>query len=83
MAQLVVRDLESDVKARLKRRAVQHGRSLEAEVRDILRNAVKEDDRRGGGLGTRIAVRFARLHLREDELPELPRQTIEPPSPGE
>jgi hypothetical protein len=48
-----------------------------------LRNAVKEDDRRGGGLGTRIAVRFARLHLREDELPELPRQTIEPPSPGE
>lgn len=36
MAQLVVRDLADDVKERLKRRAKYHGRSLEAEVRDIL-----------------------------------------------
>jgi hypothetical protein len=40
MAQVIVRDLEEDVKARLKRRAAQHGRSMEEEVRDILRNAV-------------------------------------------
>lgn len=37
MAQLVVRDLEEDVKIRLKRRAARHGRSMEDEVRDILR----------------------------------------------
>lgn len=36
MAQLVVRNLPDDVKERLKRRANRHGRSLEAEVRDIL-----------------------------------------------
>ena len=80
MAQLVVRDLESDIKARLKRRAARHGRSLEAEVRDILRDAVKDDDAPGGGLGTRAASRFAELHLKEDELSELPRRTLEPTS---
>ena len=80
MAQLVVRDLESDIKARLKKRAARHGRSLEAEVRDILRDAVKDDDAPGGGLGTRAASRFAELHLKEDELSELPRRTLEPTS---
>jgi plasmid stability protein len=80
VAQLVVRDLESDIKARLKKRAARHGRSLEAEVRDILRDAVKDDDAPGGGLGTRAASRFAELHLKEDELSELPRRTLEPTS---
>jgi antitoxin FitA len=78
MAQLVVRNLESDIKARLKSRAARHGHSLEAEVRDILRDAVKDDGGQRGGLGTRIAARFARLRLKEDELSVLPRQTIKP-----
>ena len=38
MAQLVVRSVPDEVKERLKRRAKLHGRSLEAEVRDILAN---------------------------------------------
>ena len=42
MAQFIVRNLEDDVKARLKRRAAHHGRSMEEEVRHILRDAVKE-----------------------------------------
>lgn len=37
MAQLVVRNLDEDTKTRLKRRAEAHGRSLEGEVREILR----------------------------------------------
>lgn len=40
MAQLVVRDLDEEVKARLRRRAAEHGRSMEAEARDILTHAV-------------------------------------------
>jgi antitoxin FitA len=80
VAQLVVRDLEGDIKARLKKRAARHGRSLEAEVRDILRDAVKDDHAPDGGLGTRAASRFAGLHLKEDELSELPRQMLEPTS---
>ena len=40
MAQLVVRNLDDDVKVKLQQRAKQHGWSTEEEVREILRNAV-------------------------------------------
>ena len=70
MAQLVVRGVEEDVKARLRRRAKRNGRSMEEEVRHILRNAVKEDARDRRGLGTRIAARFAKIGLSAD-LPEV------------
>jgi antitoxin FitA len=59
MAQLVVRNLEESVKARLRRRAARHGRSMEQEVRDILRDALKKEDDPPTGLGTRLAMRFA------------------------
>ena len=67
MAQLLVRNLEDDVKAKLQRRARQHGRSTEEEVREILRNAVREEPVEGLGLGSRIAARFAGLGLGEIE----------------
>ncbi len=70
MAQFIVRDLEDDVKARLKRRATQHGRSMEEEIRHILRNAVKEQNQRLPKLGSRIVARFAKAGLTTD-LPEL------------
>lgn len=70
MAQIIVRDLEDDVKVRLKHRAERHGRSMEQEVRDILRNAVKDENRPLPNLGSRIAARFAKTGLSED-LPEL------------
>lgn len=59
MAQLLVRNIENGVKARLQRRAKRNGRSMEEEVRDILRAAVhKEDSAPAGGLGTEIAALF-------------------------
>lgn len=58
MAQFVVRNLEQSVKVRLQRRAKRNGRSMEEEVRDILRNATKEPDRPAVGLGTQIASLF-------------------------
>ena len=70
MAQIIVRDLEDDVKARLKRRAAQHKRSMEEEIRHILRNAVKAQNQPVAGLGARMASRFARIGLTA-ELPEL------------
>jgi len=70
LAQIIVRDLEDNVKARLKRRAERHGRSMEEEVRDILRNAAKEENRPLPKLGSRIAARFATAGLTAD-LPEL------------
>ena len=46
MAQLVVRNLEDELVAKLKLRAAEHGRSAEAEHREILRQALAEEPRR-------------------------------------
>lgn len=78
MAQFVVRNVENEVKARLQRRAARHGRSMEEEVRDILRNAVNEQDA-VGGLGTEIASLFAKVGLEED-IRELRGYKIKPAS---
>ncbi len=81
MAQLIVRNLEDEVKEKLRRLAAAHGRSMEEEVRAILRDAVKDGPRPKAGLGTRIAARFADDGLREgEEIPELRGYTIEPPT---
>jgi antitoxin FitA len=70
MAQVVVRQLEENVKERLRRRAKRHGRSVEAEIREILRAAVQEGSPPVTKLGSRIAARFKGKGLR-GELPEL------------
>ena len=77
MAQLLVRNLEDDVKARLQRRARRHGRSTEEEVREILRNAVKDESAPRQALGSRLRERFASIGLEED-LPELQGEMAEP-----
>lgn len=59
MAQLVVRKIEDSVKEGLRARAVTHGRSLEEEVRVILRSAVFAAGEPEKGLGTRLAEHFA------------------------
>jgi plasmid stability protein len=53
MAQLVVRNLDDDVKARLQARARRHRRSLEAEARDILRNAANAEELPSAALGAK------------------------------
>ena len=68
MAQLIVRNLENAVKVRLQRRARRHGRSMEEEARDILRNAVNEDNTAQIGLGTEIASLFTKVGLESDIL---------------
>jgi len=70
MAQLIVREIEESVKQDLKRRAARHGRSMEEEVREILRRAVREEETPPLQLGSRIATRFKGQGLDED-LPEL------------
>lgn len=67
MAQILVRDIEDTIKERLQRRAMRHGQSMEAEVRDILRDAVKDEDASTRKLGTSIAARFRKIGLREGE----------------
>jgi plasmid stability protein len=78
MAQVIVRNLDEAVKRKLQRRAARHGRSMEEEVRDILRDAVKNEGRREVGLGTAIAARFKGIGF-EDGIPELRGFTVKPP----
>jgi plasmid stability protein len=74
MAQFVVRNLEDDVTEKLKRRAKRNARSMEDEVRHILRSAVQERPAQVGRLGSRIAQRFRRIGFAAD-LPEFRGQT--------
>jgi antitoxin FitA len=77
MAQIIVRNLETQIKTRLQRRAKRHGRSMEEEVRDILRDALKEEDISANGLGTEIAALFRGAGL-EQEIPELRGHLVKP-----
>ncbi len=74
MNQLVVRRLPEAVKEGLRARAGRHGRSLEAEVRDILERAVAEERRTAvgaPGLGSRIAALFADTSFAADTVVEI------------
>ena len=42
MASITIRNLEDDIKQRLRVRAAQHGRSMEEEAREILRRVMGE-----------------------------------------
>jgi len=77
MAQMIVRNLDDAVKRKLQRRAARHGRSMEEEVRDILRNAVKDEGSAKKGLGTAIAERFKGLGITE-EIKELRGYPVKP-----
>lgn len=44
MAAVSVRDLDDEVRDRLRVRAARHGRSMEAEIRTILTDAVASDE---------------------------------------
>jgi antitoxin FitA len=77
MAQFVVRDIEESVKTRLRRLAELHGRSMEEEIRQILRNAAKDSSRPISKMGSRIAARFSSTGLAAD-LPELRGQYVRP-----
>jgi antitoxin FitA len=71
VAQILIRQLDDDLKRKLQRRAKEHGRSTEEEVREILRNAVRDQDRAPTELGSRISARFAGEIGLDEELVEL------------
>lgn len=73
MAQILVRNLDDALKARLQRRAKRNGRSMEAEAREILRDALKRDNKEPqGGLGTELVALFSGsgVYL-EEPIPEI------------
>ena len=81
MACLTIRNLDESVKTRLRLRAAQHGRSMEAEARDILRESLLAPND-ASGLVARIHKRFAAIGV--EALPVPARQSVRtPPDLGE
>lgn len=72
MAILTIRDFDEGLKAKLRIRAAEHGRSMEAEVRAILAAALTKPAP-GPGVGSRIRERFADVDTRSFE----PAQRVE------
>lgn len=70
MAALTVRNLPDEVRERLRRRAAHAGRSMEAEVRDILVRAAVEPERRQ-------SVEALRERVRRHYGPNLPRNVVD------
>jgi plasmid stability protein len=77
MAQVIVRNLDEAVKRKLKRRAARNSHSMEEEIRDILRDAVKNEGRSRKGLGTEIVELFKGIGL-EESIGELRGYPVEP-----
>jgi plasmid stability protein len=75
MASLTIRGLDVETHARLRVEAARHGRSMEAEVRSILRDhlATSAQD---GGLGSDIHALFAAIGGADDLV--LPDRTEKP-----
>ena len=66
MAMLTVRNLPDDVHRALRVRAAQHGRSTEAEVREILERAVKPEQRLK--MGDALAAVGQRIGLSNEDV---------------
>ena len=72
MAQLIVRNLEDGIRDKIRALAALHGRSMEEEVREILRTAALRPLKRPAiGLGTRLVERFQGCNLQDGEIEEL------------
>ena len=77
MASITIRNLEEATKRKLKIRAAIHGRSMEQEAREILKNALRQKPRTGADLVKAIRQRFAPLG--GVELEPFPREPIRDP----
>jgi len=69
MATITIRQLDEKIKTRLRVRAAHHGRSMEEEVREILRAALGATPPVQGNLAERIRRRFAPFGGLELKLP--------------
>ncbi|MCV9940597.1 plasmid stabilization protein [Boseaceae bacterium BT-24-1] len=78
MASMTIRNIEDQLKARLRVRAAEHGRSMEDEARDILRIALAGEAQRPANLAASIRTRLAATGGVQLDIP--PREALpEPP----
>jgi plasmid stability protein len=77
MASITIRNLDEAIKRKLKLRAASNGRSMEQEVREILKSALWQKPKSGADLVKAIRQRFAPLG--GVELEPYPQETIRDP----
>jgi antitoxin FitA len=76
MASITIRNVDESVKKRLKRCAVRHGRSMEEEAREILKQGVAQAEHQPN---LAVAIRELFEPLGGVELPEIPDEPIGEP----
>ena len=76
MSSITIRNLDDNIKVGLRRQAALHGRSMEEEVRQILRKSVMPVQE-AGSFAQRIHQRFAKIGANDLPIPE--RQTVRKP----
>ena len=82
MASITIRNLDDALKKRLRIRAAEHNRSMEDEVREILRTALSVQDQPPRNLADAIIERFSPLG--GVDLPPVAREPVrEAPAFGE
>jgi plasmid stability protein len=77
MSQMTIRNVDDDLKQRLRVRAAHNGRSMEEEARQILRHALTTEAPPPVDLGATIHRRFGALGGVELEVPA--REPMRPP----
>lgn len=69
MASIVIRNIDDDLKNRLRQRASRHGRSMEQELREILRSTLATEPMTGADFLAAMRKRFEPLGFVELEIP--------------
>lgn len=77
MASITIRNLDKNIKSQLKIRAAKHDRSMEEEVRNILKSAVAQGEMESESLAHSISKKMAPFG--GIDLPEIPREEIRDP----
>lgn len=77
MASITIRNLEAETKRKLKIRAAMNGRSMEQEVREILKSALAQTAKRKSNVAERVRAIFGPLG--GVELERLPREPVRDP----
>ena len=81
MTDFTILDIDDDLRQRLKQRAAQHGRSMQAEARDILRDALATEPTAAVPGNLADAIRAIVEPLGGFELEPFSRQPVrEPPT---
>jgi plasmid stability protein len=80
MATLTIRSVDAELKERLRMRAARHGRSMEAELRHILSDALGGEKSREPNLAAATRQRFLPLGGADELVPHPPVPVGNPPA---